>query len=97
MELASETLNRRRCARLLDTSAPGIMADEITTAAKGCGARGVIAHSVKFCDPYFARMPLVQQTLKEAGLPLLIIEGDCSKGSLGQQKTRIEAFAEMLR
>ena len=31
-----------------------------------------------------------------AGLPLLVLEGDCTSRSLGQQTTRIEAFVEML-
>jgi benzoyl-CoA reductase/2-hydroxyglutaryl-CoA dehydratase subunit BcrC/BadD/HgdB len=96
-ELASATLDRRRCARTLEASQPGLIADEVTASAKACNARGVIAHSVKFCDPYFARLPVIQQALKHAGLPVLTIEGDCSTGSLGQQKTRIQAFAEMLR
>ncbi|MFH1114817.1 MAG: 2-hydroxyacyl-CoA dehydratase family protein [Pseudomonadota bacterium] len=96
-ELAAGILGRDRCARTLDASRPGAIAEEVAARAKECGARGVIAHTVKFCDPYFARLPLVRQVLGEAELPLLIIEGDCSIGSFGQQKTRIEAFVEMLR
>jgi benzoyl-CoA reductase/2-hydroxyglutaryl-CoA dehydratase subunit BcrC/BadD/HgdB len=38
----------------------------------------------------------VREALREAGLPLLVLEGDCSLRSLGQQRTRIEAFVEML-
>jgi benzoyl-CoA reductase/2-hydroxyglutaryl-CoA dehydratase subunit BcrC/BadD/HgdB len=26
----------------------------------------------------------------------LLIEGDCTRGSFGQQQTRVEAFVEML-
>ena len=96
-ELAAGLLGRSRCSRTLDASRPGTIAEEVVARAKECGARGVIAHTVKFCDPYFARLPLIRQALRDAELPLLIIEGDCTMGSFGQQKTRIEAFVEMLR
>ena len=96
-QLAAEILGGHRCARTLDVSHPGTIEEEVVARAEACNARGVIAHAVKFCDPYFARLPLVRDGLREAGLPLLTIEGDCSMGSFGQQKTRIEAFVEMLR
>jgi benzoyl-CoA reductase/2-hydroxyglutaryl-CoA dehydratase subunit BcrC/BadD/HgdB len=51
---------------------------------------------MKFCDPYLARLPAVRAELKQAGLPLLVLEGDCTLRSLGQHRTRIEAFVEML-
>jgi benzoyl-CoA reductase/2-hydroxyglutaryl-CoA dehydratase subunit BcrC/BadD/HgdB len=73
------------------------MAVDILDRAKACGARGVIGHILKFCDPYLARLPFVRETLKEAHLPLLLLEGDCTLRSIGQQRTRIEAFIEMLR
>ena len=61
------------------------------------GARGVIAHVMKFCDPYLGRLPDVRDALRQAGIPLLVLEGDCTLRSLGQYRTRIEAFAEMLQ
>jgi len=44
-----------------------------------------------------SRLPAIRSALRDAGLPLLLLEGDCAMRSMGQQKTRIEAFAEMLR
>jgi len=35
--------------------------------------------------------------MKRAGFPLLLLEGDCTLRSIEQQRTRIEAFVEMLR
>ena len=32
-----------------------------------------------------------------SGLPVLLLEGDCTLRSIGQHRTRIEAFVEMLR
>jgi len=38
----------------------------------------------------------MRAALEDKGLPLLVIEGDCTLRSLGQQRTRLEAFVEML-
>jgi benzoyl-CoA reductase/2-hydroxyglutaryl-CoA dehydratase subunit BcrC/BadD/HgdB len=94
--LAREMLAGSPCARTLDIQAPDRLADELTRRALAAGARGVIAHVMKFCDPYLARMPVIRQHLEQAGLPLLVLEGDCTLRSLGQHRTRIEAFVEML-
>jgi benzoyl-CoA reductase/2-hydroxyglutaryl-CoA dehydratase subunit BcrC/BadD/HgdB len=64
---------------------------------KACGAKGIIGHTLKFCDPYLARLPMVRDKLQGINMPLLLLEGDCSLRSIGQQRTRIEAFVEMLR
>jgi len=65
--------------------------------AQACRAHGVIGYTLKFCDPYLARLPLVRAAMKAANLPVLLLEGDCTLRSIGQQRTRIEAFIEMLR
>ena len=96
-QLARGLLRRPRCARTLCPEKPGIMAEEILQRARACRAQGVIACAAKFCDPYMTRIPAVKTLLGEAGLPLLQIESDSTLGSLGQQRTRIEAFIEMLR
>lgn len=94
--LARGILSRTRCARTISPERPGIMGEELVDRATRNGARGVVAHVMKFCDPYLARMPAVRRSLESAGLPLLVLEGDCTTRSLGQQRTRIEAFVEML-
>lgn len=96
-ELSAGMLSKPPCARTFDPGKPGVLADDVLSRAQECGARGVIGHTVKFCDPYLARIPAVRAALRQAGLPILFLEGDCTMRSLGQQKTRIEAFAEMLR
>lgn len=95
-QLAFGLLSRSRCARTIQPMRPGMLAQEVLVRATACGARGVIACTAKFCDPYIARMPGVREVLRKASLPLLQIEGDCTMRSLGQQRTRIEAFGEML-
>ncbi len=95
-QLARAVLSRPPCARTVDASQPGQLAEQVRARAKACGAKGVVAHVMKFCDPYLARLPAVRESLQEAGLPLLVLEGDCTLRSLGQQRTRVEAFVEML-
>jgi benzoyl-CoA reductase/2-hydroxyglutaryl-CoA dehydratase subunit BcrC/BadD/HgdB len=93
-QLARQLLGRPACARTMLSGRP--LAAQIRADAEACGARGVVAHVMKFCDPYLARLPAVRAELKRAHLPLLVLEGDCTLRSLGQQRTRIEAFVEML-
>jgi len=95
--LAEELLLHPPCARTFDPARPGQIAQEVLQRAQACSAQGVIGYTLKFCDPYLARMPLVRAALREANLPVLVLEGDCTLRSIGQQRTRIEAFIEMLR
>ena len=96
VQLARSSLARPPCARSICPEEPGALATSVLESARRTGAKGVAAHVMKFCDPYLARIPLVSNALKSEGLPLLVLEGDCTLRSFGQHKTRIEAFAEML-
>lgn len=97
LKLAKSILSKPACARTFDAAIPLKIAEETLADAQSCGARGVIGHTVKFCDPYLARLPVVREVFRERGFPLLLLEGDCTLRSIGQQRTRIEAFVEMLR
>ena len=96
-DLAASIQKKPPCARTFSPKTPGRMAADVVAAARDCGAAGVIGHTLKFCDPYLARLPMVREALNKEGLPLLMLEGDCTLRSIGQQRTRIEAFIEMLR
>lgn len=97
LQLAESLLNRPPCARSLPSYRAGQFAEQVIASTKKSGAKGVIAHVMKFCDPYTIRLPMVRQMLRSQGIPLLILEGDCTLRSLGQHRTRIEAFVEMLQ
>jgi benzoyl-CoA reductase/2-hydroxyglutaryl-CoA dehydratase subunit BcrC/BadD/HgdB len=97
LRLAKSSLDQPLCARTFVPRQPGKLAAAIFEEAQASGARGVIGHTLKFCDPYLSRLPMVRQKLKDANLPLLLLEGDCTLRSIEQQRTRIEAFIEMLR
>jgi benzoyl-CoA reductase/2-hydroxyglutaryl-CoA dehydratase subunit BcrC/BadD/HgdB len=94
--LADSYLKQTPCARTIDTSEPGSIAQKIVKRAKESNAKGVIGFTLKFCDPYLARIPMIRQALQKESIPFLTLEGDCTMGSMGQQQTRIEAFTEML-
>ena len=95
-QISRSLLTRPPCARTFDPGQPLKMAEDILRRARASGAKGVIGQTIKFCDPYLDRLPAVRETLRQAGIPLLLIEGDCSLRSVEQQRTRIEAFIEML-
>ncbi|MGD9180870.1 MAG: 2-hydroxyacyl-CoA dehydratase family protein [Desulfobacterales bacterium] len=96
LQISRSLLIRPPCARTFDPAQPLKMAADILARAQASGARGIIGQTVKFCDPYLDRLPAVRETLRKAGIPLLLLEGDCSLRSIEQQRTRIEAFIEML-
>jgi benzoyl-CoA reductase/2-hydroxyglutaryl-CoA dehydratase subunit BcrC/BadD/HgdB len=95
--MAARILARPPCARTFDPQNPGRMGRDLLKQAVAWGGRGVIGHTVKFCDPYLARLPMAQDVLRAEDMPCLLLEGDCTLRSIEQQRTRIEAFIEMLR
>jgi len=95
--LAESLLLRPPCARTIDSAIPGKIGKIMVSKANKSGARGAVCHVVKFCDPYFSRLPSIREEFRKAGMPLLVLEGDCTLRSIGQQQTRIEAFIEMLK
>ena len=94
---ARSLLNRPACARTLCLDNPEAIVDDILVQAEQIGAEGVLSHVMKFCDPYLARLPVIREKLKNRGLPMLMLEGDCTRRSIEQHRTRIEAFVEMLK
>jgi benzoyl-CoA reductase/2-hydroxyglutaryl-CoA dehydratase subunit BcrC/BadD/HgdB len=96
IQMARSMMNHPPCARTISIDDPGLLGKRVLESARKLGAKGVIAHVMKFCDPYLTRMPHVFDVLKKADMPYLMLEGDCTLRSFGQYRTRIEAFVEML-
>lgn len=63
--------------------------------ARDYGVQGAIHVLEKFCDPHAADFPALRAALQQAGIPSLRLEVDVTT-PLGQLRTRIEAFLEML-
>ncbi|MBW2096502.1 MAG: 2-hydroxyacyl-CoA dehydratase [Deltaproteobacteria bacterium] len=60
------------------------------------GARGVLFNIVKFCEPEWFDIPNLQESLKERGIPSLVLDTELNQGLSGQLSTRAEAFIETL-
>ena len=56
----------------------------------------MIFHALKFCDTNAYDIPVIRDAFKERGIPVLFIDSDYTTGGIGQLRTRIEAFLEML-
>ncbi len=70
--------------------------DDVLRMARELGADGVIDYTLNFCGTYQIEATSVEKAVKEAGLPVLKIETDYSMEDVGQLRTRVEAFLEML-
>lgn len=64
--------------------------------ARRSDARGVVLHTVKFCEPELFDVATVRRGLEAVGLKVLHIETEFEPRVTGQLSTRLEAFLEML-
>lgn len=83
---AAELLGQIPCMRMMDnTGRKRLFNDQ--------DLKGIIYHTVKFCDFYSFEYAQVKQSVT---VPLLKIESDYTLQSSGQLLTRLEAFAESI-
>lgn len=57
---------------------------------------GAILYLYKYCDPFGFEVPARKAYFKSLNIPLLYLEDEYSSGTIGQLKTRIQAFLEMI-
>jgi len=60
-------------------------------------ADGVLFLSMKFCEAEEFDYPVLKAELEAAGLPLLFLEVEQQMSALGQARTRLQAFLEILQ
>jgi benzoyl-CoA reductase/2-hydroxyglutaryl-CoA dehydratase subunit BcrC/BadD/HgdB len=60
------------------------------------GARGIIFLLYKYCEAHYFDYPDLKVALESKGIPCLLLDVEDPSYSLGQLKTRIQAFVEML-
>ncbi len=71
--------------------------DHIVQLAKDYNVQGAIIMITKFCDPHELDTPAIKESLeKDIGIPTIFLEFDVTV-PIGQFKTRVEAFLEILR
>lgn len=71
--------------------------DHIQEMHKNYHADGVIHYGLQFCQPYIMESIPVEKALESKNIPTLSIETDYSMEDVGQLKTRVEAFLELLK
>jgi benzoyl-CoA reductase/2-hydroxyglutaryl-CoA dehydratase subunit BcrC/BadD/HgdB len=75
----------------------GVRMRRLVALAERSGARGVLVHVQKFCEPELFDVPAIRRTFAERSVPVLVLEGELEGELAGQAETRLEAFVEMLR
>jgi len=70
--------------------------EHIKKLAQDWEVQGAIVIQQKFCDPHELDIPATIESLKQIGIPAQFLEFDVTV-PVGQFKTRVEAFLEMLR
>jgi len=75
-----------------EANRPGYLLEK----ARRLQAEGVIFLHLRFCEPENYDYYQLHQTLEREGIPSLRLETDFQGSALGQIRTRLEAFAEML-
>ena len=71
--------------------------DHIVEMTKTYKADGVIHYGLQFCQPYIIESMIVEKELQLRGIPAIRIDTDYSMEDVGQLKTRVEAFVEMIK
>lgn len=92
-DLAAAYLAKPPCARMMRLED---RAKRLIDIVRDFSAHGVIHISMKFCDTYLYDVPRLRERLAAAGIRSLFLETDSTIGSIGQLKTRIEAFGEVI-
>lgn len=71
--------------------------DHIVKLAKEYDIQGAIVMQMKFCDPHELDNPAIKKALEnDVGVPTIFLEFDVTV-PIGQFKTRVEAFLEIIR
>jgi benzoyl-CoA reductase/2-hydroxyglutaryl-CoA dehydratase subunit BcrC/BadD/HgdB len=69
---------------------------DIGAYAKEYKVDGAILYVYKYCDPFGFEVPARRAYYESINVPLLYLEDVYSAGTIGQLKTRIQAFLEMI-
>lgn len=72
-------------------------AQQLIEWARGFNISGIVDLRQTWCFPRMWRAPFLARTLNESGIPNITIEREYHLAQLGQLRTRIGAFLEMLR
>jgi len=101
--LARRYLDKINCPKTYRENKAGTFAGDAEERFGDIGARarefavdGAILYLYKYCDPFGFEVPARKAYYESLNVPLLCIEDTYSAGTIGQLKTRIQAFLEMI-
>ncbi|MFW6125631.1 MAG: 2-hydroxyacyl-CoA dehydratase subunit D [Chloroflexota bacterium] len=60
------------------------------------GIDGVIIQRMKYCDLWGGESAMIQWDMRKNGTPCMVLEREYLMGSLGQMRTRVQAFLETI-
>ena len=90
-----QIIERPFCAKM--GGAHALRAGAIIAAARDFKVDGIIGQRLGCCDAWGGEFFILRDELKDAGIPLLVIEREYVPDSEGQLATRVQAFIETVR
>jgi len=93
-DLALSYLQRPACPRMAGTGPERL--GFIKTMVRDFKVDGVVFEVMRNCDLWGGEVYYLERGLQEAGVPTLRLEREYSLSGVGQIKTRVEAFMEMM-
>ena len=101
--LAHRYLDKVNCPKTYKENKTGTFEGDIASRFGDIGAYakefkvdGAILYIYKYCDPFGFEVPARKAYYKSLNVPLLHLEDVYSGGTIGQLRTRIQAFLEMI-
>jgi len=101
--LARRYLDKVNCPKTYRANRAGTFEGDISNRFGDIGAYskefkvdGAILYVYKYCDPFGFEVPARKAYYKSIDVPLLHLEDVYSAGTIGQLRTRIQAFLEMI-
>lgn len=86
-------LDNQPCARMMPSEE---RFDRVLEMVKEFKVQAVVSEIVRYCVPYAHDQPFLREILKEQGISVLELDVEYGMGGIGQVRTRVEAFLEML-
>lgn len=93
--IASAYLNRVSCPRMPGKQAA--MVKMIKDMLEAFSVDGIIIERMIYCNIWSCEMVTLQDDLQEADIPLLVLDREYIPSGLGQLRTRVQAFLEMIK
>ena len=95
--LAIKYLRKSPCPRMIDKGCDFEVREKfMLNMIKEFHIDGVIFENLKFCDFWTGERYMTQKRFKELGVPILDLEREYVTSGIGQMKTRVQAFLEVL-